>query len=88
MTFEALGLLLQVKFDWTISLGNIVTGGSFLALCVVAWRDLVWRIKNLEQWRKEHMVDADARDRLLLNLELISARLEILVNHLKVKQDE
>lgn len=30
-----------------------------------AKRDLEWRIKSLEIWRGEHMIDADARDTLI-----------------------
>lgn len=36
-------------------------------------RDLEWRITNLENWRKEHMIDADARDKLLMDMKEILA---------------
>ena len=58
-------------FDWTISLGNIISAVTFLILAGFAWRDLTWRVKNLETWRKEHMLDADSRDRLLTNIDKI-----------------
>lgn len=60
-----------MHFDWTISFSNLLTTGSFLFLAVIAWRDMSWRIKNLEEWRKEHMVDADARDQLIRKMEKI-----------------
>ena len=60
-----------MTFDWHISFGNILTAVSFLALAITAWRDMNWRVRNLEEWRKEHMVDADARDKLLINIDKI-----------------
>lgn len=60
-----------LKFDWTISLGNIVAGLTFTIAAVLAWRDLVWRVKNLETWRKEHQVDADSRDKIIRRMDKI-----------------
>lgn len=37
-----------------ISLGNIIAAASFLVAAVVAWRDLNWRIKNIEVWIANH----------------------------------
>jgi hypothetical protein len=59
-------------FDWTISLGNIIMGGTFLVCALLAWCDLTWRVRNLELWRSEHMVDSDARDNLIRKLESLS----------------
>jgi hypothetical protein len=61
----------QVRFDTTISLGNLISAVSFLILAVFAWRDMSWRIKNLEVWRKEHMLDSDGRDKLLQKMNKV-----------------
>lgn len=52
-------------FDWTISLGSVIQALAMLVLALFAWKDMDWRVRNLENWRKEHMVDADARDALI-----------------------
>ena len=66
-----LPLLAQIKFDPTISFGNIIWSFCTLILAVAAWRDLTWRIKNLETWRKEHMVDSDSRDAIITKMDRI-----------------
>ena len=74
-----------MHFESTISFGNILTfiGLMFAGLAwwkahlsserahIAMQRDLEWRIGNLETWRKEHMVDSDARDRLLADISRI-----------------
>jgi hypothetical protein len=69
----------MLHFDSTVSMGSILTLiGLIVAILsfrkaqkaatearIAAERDMDWRVKNLETWRKEHMVDADARDALL-----------------------
>ena len=67
-----------MHFDWTVSLGSVVAALSFLGAAGAFWtaqiaakKDIEWRIANLEAWRKEHMVDADARDKLLTNIDKI-----------------
>ena len=78
-----------VTFDWTISLGNLLSAVTFLFLAILAWRDLTWRVRNLETWRKEHMVDADARDLLLRKLDKVCDHLDFLVKRvLKYDKDE
>ena len=57
--------------DPTITLGNIFSVIAFTVMAIIAWRDMNWRVKNLEVWRREHMLDADARDRLLQNIDKI-----------------
>lgn len=68
-----------MRFDSTVSLGNLITFLGLISAALGWWRahnsseqaklayqrDMDWRVKNLEIWRTEHMVDADARDRLL-----------------------
>lgn len=46
---------------------------------VEAKKDLDWRITNLETWRKEHMIDSDARDALLRKLNVVTELLDFLV---------
>ena len=69
-----------VHFDGTVTLGSILSATCFLFLAAVAWRDLNWRIKNLEIWRKEHMIDSDARDALMRNSEMMLQYLKTLVD--------
>lgn len=71
---------MQIQFDTTISLGNVITTGSVLLLAAFTWRDLTWRIKNLEVWRREHMIDSDARDVLIADMKTI-------VNHVRWQTD-
>jgi hypothetical protein len=43
-----------MRFTWTIDLGNLLTlGGAILAM-VWGWRDMMWRMKNIEEWRSDH----------------------------------
>jgi hypothetical protein len=65
-----------LRFDTTINLGNILVAGSFILMAIIAWRDLTWRIKNLETWRREHMIDEEARDQIIARLDKIVAFIE------------
>ena len=65
-----------MHFDSTVSLGNVISAAAFTILALFAWRDLTWRIRNLEDWRKTHMIDADARDALL-------AKMDRIIDHLR-----
>ena len=82
-----------IHWDGTITLGNVITFFLF-ALALInflraqsaakeaqleAKKDLEWRIANLEVWRKEHMIDSDARDLLLRKLDGATELLEYLV---------
>ena len=65
-----------IHFDGTINLGNILTAVTFLFLAGLAWRDLRWRVANLETWRKEniemwkaHLQDARGRDAIINRLD-------------------
>ena len=62
-----------MHFDTSINLGNVLVAASFIFLAIVAWRDLTWRIKNLENWRSEHMIDSNARDSIIQRLDKIVA---------------
>ena len=61
----------MMHFDTTISLGSVLQAATFLVMAVFAWRDLNWRVKNLETWQKEHMIAANARDLLISKLDKI-----------------
>lgn len=63
-----------MHFDWTISIGNLVTISLVTLAAIGAWKDLTWRISNLETWRKEHMLDACARDAIIEKLDKIIDR--------------
>jgi len=77
--YETLATFAQVRWDFTISLSNVITFVVSGTAAVIAWRDLTWRIRNLEEWRKEHMVDAAARDALITGIkEMIAGIKEIL----------
>lgn len=41
-------------FNADITLGNIITVIAFLTFALLSWRDLNWRIKNLETWRSSN----------------------------------
>jgi hypothetical protein len=60
-----------IHWDSTITLGNIITFFGALALAVAAWRDMNWRVSNLETWRKEHTIDAESRDDIIKKMDKI-----------------
>jgi hypothetical protein len=69
-----------MHFDWTISIGNVITATTVFILAAMAWKDLVWRIKNLESWRTEHMIDADARDSIIMKIDILLERFKAVVD--------
>lgn len=75
-----------MHFDWTINVGNLIAAFTFLVLAAIAWTDLRWRVKNLEssrtenlEWRKEHMIDADSRDQIIIRMDKLLERIETLI---------
>jgi hypothetical protein len=58
-----------MHFDWNVSIGNVITAATFIVLAITAWRDMNWRVRNLEVWRKEHQVDADSRDQIITRMD-------------------
>lgn len=60
-----------MHFDTSISLGNLLSAIGFLTLALFAWRDMNWRVKNLEVWRKEHILDEEARDQLIKKMDRV-----------------
>lgn len=68
-----------INFDWTVTVGNVISSALFLFLSIVAWRDLTWRISNLEIWRKEHMIDADSRDLIIKRMDELLVELRTIL---------
>lgn len=66
-------------FDLTITLGSIISSLSFIVLTLFAWRDMNWRVKNLEQWRVEHIIDSDSRDAIIKKMDNLLTRIETLI---------
>lgn len=67
-----------MHFDYTFTIGNIFTCVLLAIAAIKFWaaqiayqRDMDWRVTNLEAWRKEHMVDADARDQIITRMDKI-----------------
>jgi hypothetical protein len=50
-----------MHFDPSINLGNLITIGAGLIAAVFAWRDMDWRVRNLETWRREQIEGLKAR---------------------------
>lgn len=79
-----------IHWDGTVTLGNLLTFVMLSIAIVGFWRarlkaaeaeaayrrDIEWRIKNLETWRREHMIDSDARDKLLKDMGTILSHLD------------
>ena len=53
-----------MHWDPTINIGNLITIALALIAIVFAWRDMDWRIKNLETWRREQIAWLVARAQL------------------------
>lgn len=68
-----------LKFDGTITLGNVVATLTFLILAAIAWTDLNWRVKNLEVWRTQHIIDANARDAIIKKMDKMLDRIDLLI---------
>lgn len=60
-----------MRFDWTISLGNILSGLTFLVMATMAWNNLRWQIKNLEDWREQHTVDCEKMDAIVTKMDKV-----------------
>ena len=43
-----------MHFTGEITLGNVISTFGFLCAALYAWRDLSWRVLNLESWREGH----------------------------------
>lgn len=79
-----------LHWDGTITLGNLLTFFMLSIAIIGFWsarikaveaeaaykKDIEWRIANLETWRREHMIDSDARDELLKTMGTIVQQLD------------
>ena len=64
-------------FDPKVTLGNILVAASFLfaglgqiAAALLAWRDINWRLKNVEEWQKDHEASCMKQDEILDEMRL------------------
>jgi hypothetical protein len=44
----------NLHYNGEITLGNIITLVAAGIAVLTAWKDIIYRVKNLEAWRKEH----------------------------------
>ena len=45
---------MNLHYNGEITLGNILTLVALGIAIVTGWKDIIYRVKNLEVWRKEH----------------------------------
>ena len=57
-----------MHLDMTISVGNILTILAAVIAAIFAWRDMDWRVKNLELWRLEQIKLAEAQAEITRHL--------------------
>ena len=55
---------------------------SFIVMSLFAWRDLDWRIKNIEKWQAKHIIDEGARDLLIAAMDDILKELRWQTGHM------
>jgi hypothetical protein len=48
-----------MRFDWTVSIGNVITFFMATVAALTAWLDMRNRVKNLEAWKTEHMATSE-----------------------------
>lgn len=66
-----LPILAQIKFEPTISFGNVIWSLSCLVLAVAAWRDMNWRMKNMEKWQAITDEENKKRDAIITRLDKV-----------------
>ena len=74
-----------MHFDSTINLGNIITIFLTCLAIIFAWRDMDWRIKNLETWRKEQIEGLKARAVLDERFQNAVADFKLAIAQLSIK---
>lgn len=67
-----------MHFDWTLSLGNVITAGAVVFAFVIAVVIDRERIRALHEWMRQHDIEAQARDDKIGKLALIAERLKTL----------
>lgn len=64
--------------DWTIRLSDVITWGVGLVLVVTAWRDISWRLTNLEEWKQLHFHTTEEAVRNITMLREAVVKIEYL----------
>lgn len=68
---------------WHVDAGQIVTWGVLGVVWLISrgmdWRGMKDRMKWMEQWRSDHMLAANARDRLITDLGNSSIKVNTLI---------
>ena len=56
-----------------VTVGNLLTITMFAVATIYAWRDLNWRVKNLEVWRdgRIHSIEEEMRNIILLRESVV-----------------
>lgn len=67
---------LPIHFDGTINVADVITALLVAAAGIAAWRDLNWRMKNVETWKKSHELESRASIETLDEMKNITSRLE------------
>lgn len=62
-----------MKFDATITLGQVIWGLTTFVLIISLWRDLHWRVKNVEEWQDVQDEKNGQRDEMISKLDRILA---------------
>ena len=73
-----------LHWDPTINIGNLITIALALIAIVFAWRDMDWRIRNLETWRREQIAGLVARAQLDEKFQTVVAEFKIAIAGLNV----
>jgi len=68
-----------MRFDATISLGNILTFGSIFFLAVAFWIRQDERIKTIQKWIEIHEHEAEGREKLLIEMGKAIVELKTLI---------
>lgn len=65
-----------MHFDWSLSLGNVITAGAVVFAFLVAVMLDRERIRVLHEWMSQHDIEAKERDGKISQLALIAERLK------------
>lgn len=68
-----------LRFENTVSLGQVLSALFFLLGGAAAWTDVRWRIRNLESWKEKHVEDSEQRDALIRKLDIANEHFETLI---------
>lgn len=76
-----------MHFDPTISLGNVITMCFACIAILFGWRDMHWRVKNLETWRMEQIEWIKTQTVLCASLSNSASQFTILLKSLQDQFD-